>query len=98
MKPGFLSLELVFSIIILGIIFTFGLKMLNNKSKPLENKTLYTLESELLKGKVKLSDLKKSITKGVLKSADFKQGCLEKMQIKLCILRPPNSDYKAFFK
>lgn len=100
MKKGFLSLELIFSIVILGLVLSFALATLSQSyDNSLEkNPIIYAIEDELIRQNKGFKQKDLSLDASVLKKASFNTKCVQKDGIMLCTLRPLTPAYKAMFK
>lgn len=98
MKAGFLSLELVFTIIILGLVFSFIMRMLVQSSTNTLDKTkvLYKMEEKLLKQVVPFTKVKLRVDG--FKEVEFKLFELKKEGFLLHSIAPASNSYKAKFK
>lgn len=101
MRLAFASLELIFSILIIAIIFSLSYDIIHQGLKSSEivgiNQKIYQLEKELILEE-NLAISKKIKLKGELKEALFLQMKANDKDLCLYSLKPATKKYKASFK
>lgn len=100
-KKAFLSLELIFSILILGLVFSFSYKLLNQSYKNSENmeliSLLYTMEKKLLKKEIKANIKSLNTNLAILNPLSLKERKITLKGLNLSELSPKDDSYKASF-